>query len=89
MISPSHHDDQRWLRELHAEVARLRDSGVVIPPTLASLLAEVEAASTKPPAAIPEVIGQMQRDLAEFEVSHPRLTNIANDILLSLSGMGI
>jgi len=35
------------------------------------------------------VLEQMQRDLAEFEVSHPRLTNIANDILLSLSGMGI
>ncbi len=89
MILPSHHDDRRWLRELHAEVARLRESGVVIPPTLASLLAEVESASATPPTAIPEVLEQMQRDLAEFEVSHPRLTNIANDILLSLSGMGI
>ena len=89
MILPSHHDDRRWLRELHAEVARLRESGVVIPPTLASLLVEVESASAKPPTAIPEVLEQMQRDLAEFEVSHPRLTNIANDILLSLSGMGI
>ena len=89
MISPSHHDDRHWLRELHAEIARLRESGVVIPPTLASLLAEVESASTKPPAAKPEMIELMQRDLAEFEVSHPRLTNIANDVLLSLSGMGI
>ena len=89
MFSTNHNDHQRWLSELQAEIARLRDAGVVIPPTLASLLAEVEAASVSPPVAIPEVIAHMQRDVAEFEVSHPRLTNIANDILQSLSGMGI
>ena len=72
MISPSHHDDRHWLRALHAEIVRLRESGVVIPPTLASLLAEVESASAKPPAAKPEMIELMQRDLAPDAASGAR-----------------
>ncbi len=73
------------IRLLRAEVERLEASGVVLPPTLAALLAEVEGAHG---SELP-LRERFQQELTEFEVSHPRLTAIANDIFVALGGMGI
>ena len=73
------------IRELRAEVERLQASGVVLPPTLAALLAEVESAQPHE-RALHEGLGV---ELRKFEVSHPRITAIANDILMTLSSLGI
>ena len=34
-------------------------------------------------------LDQLKADIVELEVSHPRVTGILNDLLVTLSGMGI
>jgi len=77
------------LATLRAELARLHEAGIELPPTLAAVVREIEAASVVPVGPDASQIARLRDYLTDFEVTHPRLTGIANDLLMQLAALGI
>lgn len=77
------------LAALRAELTRLDDAGIELPPTLAGVVREIEAASVVPVGPDASQIARLHDHLTEFEISHPRLTGVANDLLMQLAALGI
>jgi hypothetical protein len=77
------------LAALRAELARLHAAGIELPPTLAAVVREVEAASVVAAGPETDQIDQLRDRLTAFESAHPRLTGIANDLLMQLAAIGI
>ncbi len=79
----------RQLAALRAELARLHEAGVDLPPTLAAVVREVEATSVVAAGPDTDQLARLRDQLTAFEAAHPRLTGIANDLLMQLAAIGI
>lgn len=84
--------------ELQQALAKLRDELDALGPEhahtrerLETLVSEVESelAALDAEADHESVIESMKTRLEQFEVEHPRITNILNDIMVTLSNLGI
>jgi len=54
------------------------------------LILDIEARTKNPDAAADEGLGgQLKASVLKFEVSHPRLAGVINDVVDKLSAMGI
>lgn len=87
--------DNRQLREslesLRIEVARLARADSDTRDRLEALIADIETRLAEPDNAEHyETLIQNVRDaITEFEVSHPRTTEILNHVMVTLGNMGI
>ena len=84
--------------ELQQALAKLRDELDALGPEhantrerLEKLVFEVESelAALDAEADHQSVVESMRTRLEQFEVEHPRITNILNDIMVTLSNLGI
>lgn len=56
---------------------------------LAPLLADLDQALASPEASSVSLRERLDAHIREFEVEHPRLTAILNDVMVSLGNLGI
>ena len=74
-------DEQK--AQLLALLAAMKDEAAALPSTPETLVV-VDAEQP-----IESVLGDIQRSLTGLEASHPRLTQLANQVAVTLSNMGI
>lgn len=73
------------LKELHQELERINSDD----PKLRKLSKDIQDALSQPDE-IPHTLNPSLQHMAEeFEVRHPKLTALINNVMLSLSGLGI
>jgi DNA repair ATPase RecN len=73
------------LEELQKELKGINSEN----PKLQKLAADIDAAQAKPEEFPQALAHAMQHVAEEFEVEHPQLTAIVNNIMHSLSSLGI
>jgi Domain of unknown function (DUF4404) len=82
----SHEELESLLTRLRQEIATLESDGARVTPHLRTLLDDIE----RQVAAQDEgVTGELKRRVEVFEVEHPRVTAILNDVMVTLSNLGI
>ena len=74
------------LTRLREEVAALEAEGVRASPRLHTLVDDIERQIK---AQEEGVTGELRRRVETFEVEHPRVTAILNDVMVTLSNLGI
>ena len=75
---------------LRLEIANLKVEDTAAKARLDSLIAELESGLTEPEPASAATLNESVKELIEhFEVEHPRITGVLNDLMVTLSGMGI
>ncbi len=75
---------------LRAEIANLKVEDVASRDRLDALVSELENQLVEPALMDAAPIDESVKELIEhFEVEHPRITGILNDLMVTLSGMGI
>jgi hypothetical protein len=75
---------------LRAEIANLKVEDTTAKARLDRLVAELESGLTEPEPASAATLNESVKELIEqFEVEHPRITGVLNDMMVTLSGMGI
>jgi predicted transcriptional regulator len=81
----------RALEKLRLEIEALDTADEESRRKLEQLVADLESKLENPEdTELHEDLAEQLRDsMLEFEVSHPRLTSIMNDIMMKLSNMGI
>lgn len=79
------------LTELRAQIDQLATSNAATREKLQGLLTELEDNfhSLEGSEHHIHLIGDLKEAISEFEVEHPRLTGILNDIMVALSNLGI
>lgn len=87
----SREDLRSALKQLHEEIDRAKTGDATAFAHLNELVAELEqqlgdGARDLPGASIRE---RLQEHVEQFEVEHPRITGIVNDIMMTLSNLGI
>lgn len=82
---------RRSLAQLHAEIARVKDRSGQEFTELNELLSQLERQLTAAEHELdpPTLSDQVREQVGRFEVEHPRITGILNDILVTLSNLGI
>lgn len=79
------------LEELRREIERLDLSDAETKERLSGLVESIEQRMT--PGVVeedqPDLIAEMNDAVTQFEVEHPRITGILNDIMMALSSSGI
>lgn len=79
-------DLNKLLAQLREEVARARAGAPDALTHLEPLLGELDQALHEPQPGLRE---RVAAEIREFEVEHPRLTAILNDVMTSLGNLGI
>ena len=75
---------------LRAEIDNLKVEDAAAKLRLESLVAELERQLTEPERDGASPIDESVKEMIEhFEVEHPRITGVLNDLMVTLSGMGI
>lgn len=74
------------LTRLREELATLESTSAQAQPRLRELIDDIERQIA---AQSEGVTGDLKRRVEAFEVEHPRLTAILNDVMVTLSNMGI
>ncbi|MCC6710671.1 MAG: DUF4404 family protein [Gammaproteobacteria bacterium] len=74
------------LSRLRDEVAALEQRGAAVQPQLRALIDDIERQVA---AEDTTVTGELKRRVEAFEVEHPRITAILNDMMVTLSNLGI
>ena len=75
---------------LRAEIANLKVEDTTAKARLDRLVAELESGLAEPEPASDATLNESVKELIEqFEVEHPRITGVLNDLMVTLSGMGI
>jgi hypothetical protein len=88
MTSANHLDD--LLRTLRSEIHALDIDDEEARRRLDGLVDDIGTRSKHPGGASDErLTGQLRASILKFEVSHPRLAVLMNDVLEKLSAMGI
>jgi hypothetical protein len=79
------------LRNLRSEIRALDIGDEDARHRLDRLVLDIESRSAQPrgSAADETLTGQLKASVLKFEVSHPRLAAVMNDVLEKLSAMGI
>ena len=80
-------DLQTLLAQLREEVSRAKAGDPDALANLGPLLTELDQALSSSPA--PGLRERLESQIREFEVEHPRLTGILNDVMVSLGNLGI
>ena len=84
------HDDLREsLGELRAEVDKLDNAEINQRARLDSLISEIERQLDADEDDHQSLIEATKSRIEQFEIEHPRITNILNDIMVTLSNLGI
>jgi hypothetical protein len=84
----SQSDLERLVDLLRTELARARAGDPEALSHMEPLLADLRGA-LREGAASPGLRERLESLLTEFEVEHPRLTAIVNDVMVSLGNLGI
>jgi hypothetical protein len=81
----------RALEKLRLEIEALDTADEESRRKLEQLVADLESKLENPEDTElhEDLTDQLRDSMLEFEVSHPRLTSIMNDIMMKLSNMGI
>ena len=81
-----HRKARKVIDELNVELKQTpKDTG-----SLEEILEQArEGIEDYTPEAIKELIDTLQREAGEFEVEHPRVTALINQVMHALSGLGI
>ena len=89
MTSANHLDES--LSILRSEIHALDISDEEARRRLDSLVLDIATRIKNPNGAVPDerLTGRLKTSILSFEVSHPRLAVIMNDVLEKLSAMGI
>ena len=74
------------LTRLREELAALESAGTEVQPRLQTLIDDIEVQIS---AQDEGVTGELKRRVETFEVEHPRVTAILNDMMVTLSNLGI
>lgn len=78
------------IESLRAEIDKLEVEDLAAKTRLDALVVELERQLDKPQDAIAVGLEDSVKELVDqFEVAHPRITGILNDLMVTLSGMGI
>ena len=77
---------EQLLTRLRDELAALERDGAAPNPRLHQLVTDVEAQLAAPDDTL---VGDLRHRVETFEVEHPRLTSILNDIMVTLANLGI
>lgn len=77
---------EQLLTRLRDELATLEREGAAPNPRLDQLIADVQSQLAEPDETL---IDELKHRVETFEVEHPRLTSILNDIMVTLSNLGI
>ena len=77
---------EHLLQRLRDELAALEKQGVQAQPQLKALVDDIEKQVA---AEDNTVTGELKRRVEAFEVEHPRVTAILNDVMVTLSNLGI
>ncbi len=79
------------LAELRSQIDQLAASDSAARTRLESLISDIEDNVHLLESGEHQVhlIGDLREAISEFEVEHPRLTGILNDIMVALSNLGI
>ncbi len=79
------------LERLQAEIEKLGDDDEEIKRRMARLVADLErrAEGSEELEHEPQLIEVLRHNIERFEVEHPRLTGVLNQIMVELSNMGI
>lgn len=87
----SNQDLQESLDRLHAEVDKLQAKDELLRQRLDRLISDVERQIEGPEddQHAATLIGDLQKQIEQFETEHPRVTGILNHIMVTLSNMGI
>lgn len=81
---------QSTLTALKAESEKINSSDSDAVESINQLISKLEQHLSEPEIADPRnVIDQLQLAINEFEISHPTLTSIANDLMVKLAGLGV
>lgn len=89
MTGTTHLDD--LLSTLRREMSALDIGDEDARQRLDKLILDIEARSKDPSGAAADegLSGQLKASILKFEVSHPRLAGVVNDVVDKLSAMGI
>lgn len=79
------------LKELRAEIKNLQTDQVEKKEKLEKLVEKLEKKLESPENAEHHhnLVEHLKESIAHFEVEHPRITGIINDLMVTLSNMGI
>lgn len=81
------------LEELRREIERLDLSDTETKERLTGLVESIEQRMAAAPGVVeedqPDLLNEMNDAVTQFEVEHPRITGILNDIMMALSSSGI
>lgn len=77
---------EHLLTRLREELATLESTSAQAQPRLRALIDDIERQIA---AQSEGVTGDLKRRVEAFEVEHPRVTAILNDVMVTLSNMGI
>lgn len=79
------------LEQLRAEIKKLGEDDVAIKRRMKRLVADLERKleASEDSGHEPQLIEHLRQNVERFEVEHPRLTGVLNQIMGSLSNMGI
>ena len=76
------------LQRLRAELDQLDgDVEARLRGVIAELEGQIEALDSAQESA--SMVNNLKRHIEQFEVEHPKVTNILNDVMVTLSNMGI
>jgi DNA repair exonuclease SbcCD ATPase subunit len=81
-----HKEIKKSLDELKSELEQTPKETGVLEEALESAKEGIERYT---PEAIQELVHTLQREADEFEVDHPRITALINNVMTSLSNLGI
>lgn len=79
------------LAELRAQIDQLASANAATRERLQSLLSDLEENLHSLEGSEPHLhlVSDLREAISEFEVEHPRLTGIMNDIMVALGNLGI
>ena len=79
---------EQALQRLRAELDQLDgDVEARLRGVIAELEGQIEALDSAQESA--SMVDNLKRHIEQFEVEHPKVTNILNDVMVTLSNMGI
>ncbi len=82
----SHEELEHLLTRLREELASMEAGGARVTPRLRSLVDDIEQQVATQDEG---VTGELKRRVEVFEIEHPRVTAILNDVMVTLSNLGI
>ena len=86
-MNPMNDELQKTLQALRSEIAELGAGELEHKKRLEQLVEDIETKIDSPEHS--NMVQDVKNSVAHFEVSHPKITEVLNDIMVSLSNIGI